>query len=173
MLFLDSSSCSVWLSEVDTQEAPYSRGLPPGVGYLQFALSDLENGSVIGDIYRYFDLHEGGLVQVTDWARYDDALRDPALAALANQFPSETRKLSSMSRSGVLFDGEESEELLECCSAVVDHGMSAYLYVPGRVTLYLWEGALVDCWSRDQRFFRQFAEWIEDKGLRVTGEKAG
>jgi hypothetical protein len=169
MRCLDSSDCTNWLAEFSVLETPYWQDTPFGVNYLQFSLTDPYEGSEVKKFLLWLDLRLPGLVQVTDWARFHDDLRDVGLRSLADEFPLEANKVSSTSRSGVLFESNEGVHLVDCCVEVVEQGMSAYLYLPGRVTLYLWEGELVDVWSRDARFFSELSLWLTNEGIRITG----
>ena len=166
MKFLNRSECSSWLESQQCPDSPYGRPLLTS-NYLQFSVPRNQGvaSRIAQGICAYTNSPQGCLFQVTDWSRLEGELKPPRLASLELTCSGELPQFDAV---GVLFETVEVDTLLDCCLAVIECGMSAYLYAPKLATFYLWEGDLVDFWSEDAELHNQFARWLVTEHLSIT-----
>ena len=106
------------------------------------------------------------LLQVIDWSGCDEPIEDLALASLNKTFPA--GEFNWLTASGIAFDASELPQLITSTTYILTHGMSGYLYSPGRPTMYLWEGELVDLWSLDKQAISNILPWLSEQGAKIT-----
>jgi hypothetical protein len=167
MKFLNRSECSSWLKSQQCPDSPYGRPLLTTANYLQFAVPRNQGvaSRIVQEIRTYINTSQGCLFQVTDWSRLEDELKTPILASLESTRSGELPQFEAV---GILFETVEVDTLIDCCLAVIECGMSAYLYAPQVATFYLWEGDLVDFWSEDAELHNQFTRWLVAEHLSIT-----
>lgn len=159
--------CSEWLRERRIIDAPYSREEPMEAYGFQFEppIKPSRLTAFTRQLVGVSGEFPGALVVFTDWALYRPD--EMALVDSLRRGHGEHRRL--IDAPGHLFAPTEEAEAIGHCYLSVMFGWSAYLYLAsGAVTVFFWEGDLVDVWSPDEKLTRSILGIVETYELRVT-----
>jgi len=169
MKCLTPSQCSEWLSEHDIFESPYSCAEANDEYYLQFEPPERPSRltAFTRSLFEGFGEFSGALVVFTDWALYRPD--EMALIDSIRRGSGEQRWL--IDAPGHLFERSEQLNAIGLCYLAVIFGWSAYLYLAsGAVTVFFWEGDLIDIWSSDETISHTIREVVQTYELRVTSD---
>jgi hypothetical protein len=161
-----SNQCSEWLKQRGIAEAPYGVKVPRGTHYLQFAppKSD-ECDAFVASILAALGPFSGALLQLTDWI-YDPEYEADPTAAL-RLMHGERRSLIDV--PGFLFDPNEMPEAIGLGSLVLKRGWTGYIYLESKAaTLLLWDGDLIDFWSKEKGIAEQLRATLLQSKARVV-----
>jgi len=170
VICLTSEQCSEWLKQHGISEAPYGSKLARGVYYLQFAPPrNAECRVLVASLLNSLGSFAGGLLQLTDWIWDSEQESDPTAAL--RKAHGEHRSL--LDAPGFLFDQNEESTAIDLGSLILERGWTGYLYLGSKIaTLLLWEGDLIDFWSKDKRATEQIRTMLQSCGTRILHDHA-
>jgi hypothetical protein len=164
-----SSEGSEWLRERAITEAPYSQDDPAEAYCFQFEPRTRPSRltALMRALFDTFGEFPGALLVFNDWPLYQPD--EMALMDSLRRGHGEHRSL--IDAPGHLFTPTEQAEAIGHSYLAVVFGWSAYLYLAsGAATVLLWEGDLVDFWSKDERMIQRVRAVIQTYELRLTSQ---
>jgi hypothetical protein len=150
-------------------ESPYSRKEANGAFCLQFEPPEKPGHltAFTRSLFDGFGEFPGALLVFTDWDHYRPD--EMTLIQSLRRGCGERRWL--IDAPGHLFEVTEQTDAVGYCYLAVMFGWSAYLYLAsGAVTIFFWEGDLIDVWSSDEALPGTIREIVRCFELRVTND---
>lgn len=171
MICLTREQCSEWLSQRRIVEAPYGRKLVQGAMYVQFAPADRHGSSAfLKSLLDALGPFPGALLHMTDWLW--DPEREPDPTASLREAHCEHRPTDDA--PGFVFDRSEFAGAVDLGGLVIQRGWTCYLYLESNVaTLLLWEGDLIDFWSKDKIASARLRSVVQRSGARILHDRVG
>lgn len=152
MICLSREYCSEWLRHKEITEAPYARKLARGIAYLQFEPpKDRRDHAFLTSLLDALGPFSGVLLQMTDWLWNDEYESDPT--ARLREAHGKNRSLIEV--PGFLFGPSEATEAVNL----------------GALALLLWEGDLIDLWSRDKNASVRLRSAVRNSGARILHDR--
>lgn len=162
MQTLTDNGCSDWLASRKLLANPY--GSPDSRHSFcdQFPLPNtLRVSSLFRSILDCIGPFEAALLHVTDWTPYDPD--EMAVVAHVRQAFGELRPM--IESPGHVFAASEHHLLVGLLSLVTSYGWTAYVYFDHGVTLFSWEGDLLDFYCSDAECYRSVCDAAMQMGI--------
>jgi hypothetical protein len=125
---------------------------------------------MVSSLFEALGEFPGALLHVTDWIWDSEYGADPTTAL--RETIGESRALIDV--PGFLFDPSEFAAANDLGSLILKRGWTSYIYLTsGAATLLLWEGDLIDFWSREKRLAKQLKVLLHSIEARVVHDQEG
>ncbi|WLI88867.1 hypothetical protein Q4S45_19515 [Massilia sp. R2A-15] len=168
MQLLSPSQCSDWLALRRIQESPYGSRPAMDTWDAQFRIGRNPHAAHAAMVAAVCGqpLRKDVLIQITDWSSFETEPLPDSLNLLQDAY--DGAGLKTFWSGGVVFTPNDELTLEECCQFIQAEGMSAYLYAPSpQVTLYFWEGDILDVWTSSEISFGSINSSLLLAGARL------
>ncbi len=168
MKTLTEGESSDWLRARGIVEDPYGRALSWGQFYCQLRLpASYAKVAAVRALVSSSLQSQVALLRFVDWQPepYDQMAVVESVRALYG----DRRQL--LDSPAHCFAADEQTLLIGLATLLVFYCWSAYLYVEGGPTLYLWEGEIVDAWATEPVQMSRIEAAASSLGLKETSPR--
>jgi hypothetical protein len=167
--FLNAAQCSAWLKHRAIHEAPYGSKVTTRARYLQFAPPNRRDcRAFVAALFGTAGDFSGALLQLTDWVW--DPEHEPDPTAAFRESSGESKALIEL--PGFQLDRTELPLAIDLGALVVTRGWTGYVYLESRAaTFLLWEGDLIDFWTKEKGVVERLRGVLQETGARVVHDR--